>query len=103
MPAGNRPGRPTKGVRSGDQKPVSVPELARAHDKRFRKVTWREGSRGKRASRFWATRVHTAQDGQHGQAPGPEVWWLGEWPVGENEPVQYYWCDLPQDLILRRF
>jgi SRSO17 transposase len=89
-------------VRYGEQKPVSVKALALANDKRFRKVTWREGSRGKLASRFWATRVNTAHDWNHGQAPGPEVWLLVEWPLGENEPVKYYWCDLPQDLSLRR-
>jgi len=102
IPAGNRRGRPTKCVRSGEKKPVSVKALALANHKRFPKVTWREGSRGKLASRFRATRVNTAPDGNHGQAPGPEVWWLVEWPGGGNEPVKYYLCDLPQDLSLRR-
>jgi SRSO17 transposase len=102
IPVWNRRGRPTKCVRYGDQKPVSVQELALANEKRFRKVTWREGSRGKLASRFWATRVNTAHDWNHGQAPGSEVWLLVEWPVGENEPVKYYLCDLAEDLSLRR-
>jgi SRSO17 transposase len=80
---------------------VSVQALARANEKRFRKVTWREGSRGKLVSRFWATRVNTAHDWNHGQAPGSEVWLVVEWPVGEPEPVKYYLCDLPKSTSLR--
>jgi SRSO17 transposase len=102
IPAWHRRGRPTRCVRYGDQKPVSVKALALAHEKCFRKVTWREGSRGKLASRFWATRVNTAHDWNHGQAPGKEVWLLVEWSIGENEPVKYYLCDLPKDCRLRR-
>jgi SRSO17 transposase len=102
IPAWSGQGRPTRCVRYGDQKPVSVKALALAHGKRFRKVTWREGSKGKLHSRFWAARVQTAHDWNHGQAPGEEVWLLVEWPVGENEPVKYYLCDLPQDLSLPR-
>jgi SRSO17 transposase len=102
VPHGTGRGRPTTCMRLGNQKPVSVKALALANEKRFRKVTGREGSRGKLASRFWATRVNTAHDWNHGQAPGKEVWLLVEWPAGENEPVRYYLCDLPQDLSLRR-
>jgi len=102
IPAWNGQGRPTRCVRYGDKKPVSVKALALAHGKRFRKVTWREGSKGKLHSRFWAARVQTAHDWNQGQAPGKEVWLLVEWPVGENEPVKYYLCDLPKDLSLQR-
>jgi SRSO17 transposase len=62
MPAWNRRGRPTRCVRYGDQNPGSVKALALVPEKRFRKVTWREGSPGKRAARCWATRVPTAHD-----------------------------------------
>jgi SRSO17 transposase len=102
VPAWNGQGRPTRCVRYGDQKPVSVKALAWAHGKRFRKVTWREGSKGKLHSRFWAVRVQTAHDWNHGQAPGKEVWVLVEWPLGENEPVKDSLCDLPKDLSLQR-
>jgi SRSO17 transposase len=102
IPAWKRRGRPTRCVRSGDQKPVSVQALALAKEKHLRKTTWREGSRGKLASRFWATRVNTAHDWSQGKAPGQEVWLLGEWPVGENEPVKYSLCDLPKEVSLRR-
>jgi SRSO17 transposase len=89
VPNGRGRGRPVKCLRFGDKKPVSVKELALANDKWFRKVTWREGSRGKLASRFWATRVNTAHGWNHGQAPGKEVWLLVEWPAEEPEPVKY--------------
>jgi SRSO17 transposase len=102
VPAWNRRGRPTQCVRYGDKKPVSVQALALAHEKRFRKVTWREGSRGQLTSRFWATRVQTAHDWNHGKAPGPEVWLLVEWPAGETEPAKYYLCDLPKSTSLRQ-
>jgi SRSO17 transposase len=41
IPAGNGRGRPTKCLRFGDQKPVSVKDLALANQKRFGKVAWR--------------------------------------------------------------
>ena len=89
-------------MRFGGKKPVSVQELALAHRKRFRTVTWREGSHGRLTSRFWAQRVESAHDWNHGKAPGKEVWLLVEWPADEPGPVKYYLCDLPKDMSLRR-
>ena len=102
VPNGTGRGRPVKCMRFGDQKPVSVKELAVANQKRFRKVTWREGSQGRLASRFWARRVESAHGWNHGQAPGKEVWLLVEWPTAEPEPAKYYLCDLPKEMSLRR-
>jgi SRSO17 transposase len=101
-PAETGHGRPTKSMRYGDQKPASVKDLARANEKRFRTVTWREGSHGKLSSRFWATRVETAHGWLRGRAPGKEVWLLVEWPAEENEPTKYYLCDLPRNWTLKR-
>jgi SRSO17 transposase len=102
VPAWSGQGRPTKCLRFGEKKPVAVKELAHIHAKRFRPVTGREGSRGQLTSRFWARRVQTAHDWNQGQAPGPEVWLLVEWPAGEPEPAKYYLCDLPKSTSLRR-
>jgi len=102
VPNGTGRGRPTKRMRFGDQKPVSVKELALAHQQRFRTVTWREGSQGPLTSRFWAKRVESAHGWNHGKAPGKEVWLLVEWPAEEPEPVKYYLCDLPKNTSLRR-
>lgn len=95
-------GRPTQCVRYGEQKPMSVKELATAHQKRFRRVTWREGSRGPMSSRFWARRVQPAHGWSNGHPPGKEIWLLVEWPAGEAEPTKYYLCDLPKTLSLKR-
>jgi SRSO17 transposase len=100
-PAETGHGRPTKSMRYGDKKPASVKDLARANEKRFRTVTWREGSHGKLSSRFWATRVETAHGWLHGRAPGKEVWLVVEWPAEENEPTKYYLCDLPRNWTLQ--
>src|SRR3954451_12493056 len=102
VPNGTGRGRPVKCMRFGGQKPVSVKELALAHQKRFRTVTWREGSQGRLTSRFWAQRVESAHDWNHGKAPGKEVWLLVEWPADELEPVKYYLCDLPKSTSWRR-
>jgi SRSO17 transposase len=102
VPKGIGRGRPTKCLRFGDQKPVSVKALALANQKRFRKVRWREGSQGPLSSRFWAQPVQAAHGWNHGQAPGKEVWLLVEWLADEPEPVKYYLCDLPKTISLRR-
>jgi SRSO17 transposase len=102
VPNGTGRGRSRKCMRFGGQKPVSVKELALAHRKRFRTVTWREGSHGLLTSRFWAQRVESAHDWNHGKAPGKEVWLLVEWRADEPEPVKYYLCDLPKKISLRR-
>jgi SRSO17 transposase len=102
IPDGTGRGRPTKCMRFGGKKPVSVKELAVANQKRFRTVTWREGSQGLLSSRFWAQRVESAHDWNHGKAPGKEVWLLVEWPAREPEPVKYYLCDLPKNMSLQR-
>jgi SRSO17 transposase len=102
VPNGTGRGRPTKCLRFGGQKPVSVKALALANQQRFRTVTWREGSHGLLRSRFWAQRVESAHDWNHGKAPGKEVWLLVEWPIDEAEPVKYYLCDLPKNRSLQR-
>jgi SRSO17 transposase len=95
-------GRPTQCVRYGEQRPVSVQEVARANQKRFRLVTWREGSKGPMRSHFWAGRVQSAHRWSTGAAPGKAVWLLIEWPPEEAVPTKYYLCDLPASMSWRR-
>jgi SRSO17 transposase len=66
-----------------------------------RRVTWREGSRGRQASRFAAVRVHLAHRHAEGAGPGPEVWLLSEWPRDEAAPTKYYLSSLPATTPLR--
>ena len=66
-----------------------------------RRVTWRDGSRGRQTSRFAAVRVHLAHRHAEGAAPGPEVWLLSEWPRGEPAPTKYFLSSLPATTSLR--
>jgi SRSO17 transposase len=68
---------------------------------RHRRVTWREGSRGRQASRFAAVRVHLAHRHAEGAGPGPEVWLLSEWPRDAPAPTKYYLSSLPATTPLR--
>jgi len=78
-------------------RPLAAIAAARPH----RRVTWREGSRGRQASRFAAVRVHLAHRHAEGAGPGPEVWLLSEWPRGESAPTKYYLSSLPATTPLR--
>jgi SRSO17 transposase len=64
-------------------------------------VTWREGARGRQASRFAAVRVTIAHRQAEGAGPGPEVWLLSEWPRDEHAPTKYYLSSLPAATSLR--
>jgi SRSO17 transposase len=68
---------------------------------RHRRVTWREGSRGRQASRFAAVRVRVAHRHAEGAGPGPEVWLVSEWPRTESAPTKYYLSSLPATTSLR--
>ena len=72
-----------------------------AATRRHRRVTWREGSRGRQISRFAAVRVHVAHRHAEGAGPGPEVWLLSEWPRDESTPTKYYLSSLPATTSLR--
>ena len=70
---------------------------------RWRRIAWRQGSKGVLAARFVALRVRVA-DGprspRHGHLPGEEVWLVGEWrSSGERK---YYLSNLPPGTPLRR-
>ena len=70
---------------------------------RWRRIVWRQGTKGALAARFAAVRVRVA-DGprspRHGHLPGEEVWLIGEWrSSGERK---YYLSNLPLGASLRR-
>jgi SRSO17 transposase len=89
--------------RTGDQKPLSLLELAKSFGKSAcRRVTWREGSKGKQRSRFNAIRIRTAHRHTVGRAPGPEEWLLYEWPEDEQEPTKYWLATLPPETSMKR-
>ena len=53
-------------------------------------------------SRFWAGRVQPSHGFHEGRPPLKEVWLLVEWPESDQEPIKYFFCDLPADYSLRR-
>lgn len=62
----------------------------------FRKWTWREGTRGKLASRFVFRRVKVAHD--EGEEPDDREaqWLIIEWPEGEAKPTKFVLTTLPR-------
>ena len=96
-------GRPTSAIRRDDgHQPVSAKQLALGLPRKaWRRVTWREGSNSKLASRFAAVRVHPAHRDYQRSTPRPEEWLLIEWPAGEPEPTKYFLSTLPATISLR--
>ena len=83
-----------------DQEPREA-EAALA-DLRWRRVTWRQGTKGPLAAKFAATRVRGG-DGEtwanNRHLPGEEVWLVGEWR--SNGERKYYLSNLPPRTSLR--
>jgi len=96
-----RLGRPPTALHYAKQRPISVKEAAQ-QAQGWKKIRWREGSKGWLESRFWAGRVQPSHGFHEGRAPGKEVWLLVEWPEDLQEPSKYFFCDLPGDYSLRR-
>lgn len=86
--------KPTKG-----STPMTIAALAA--ELTYRRVTWRDGSRGKQASRFAAVRIRTAHGHRQGFGPGPEQWLLCEWPATEDAASKFYLSSLGPTVALR--
>jgi SRSO17 transposase len=86
-PWSGRGRRPTRLRHDDDNQPVSAKDLALGlPNKAFRRVTWREGSNTKLASRFAAVRVRPAQGETSRSEPRAEEWCLIECP-----PLPFHW------------
>jgi SRSO17 transposase len=94
-------GTPPKKWEYGGQRPSSVKDVA-LKAKGWKKVRWREGSKGWLESRFLAMRVQPSHGFAHGYPPHKEIWLLVEWSEEEKEPTKYFFCDLPASYTLRR-
>src|SRR6201997_4790732 len=100
-PWSGRGRRPSRLRHDETHQPVSAKDLALGlPSKAFRRVTWREGSNTKLASRFAAVRVRPAQGDTSRSEPRAEEWCLTEWPEGEAEPTKYWFSTLPADTSL---
>ncbi len=95
-PAAGR-GRPATRWDYGGQRPRSVLDVAQALPAAaYRRVTWREGSKGKLASRFARVRVWPAHGYWEGKPPEDEQWLLIEWPADAAEPTKYWLATIPR-------
>jgi SRSO17 transposase len=89
--------------RRGD--PVNVRDLAvqlARKKKKFRRVTWRDGTGAALSSRFARIRVVPVHDDGTDPADRADVWLLIEWPKGERHPTHYFFASLPRDISQKR-
>ena len=83
--------------------PVAVGDLAIAIGRQgFRRVTWREGTKGKMSSRFAVERVVLAQDDLVDPSKREVVWLVMEWPDGEEGPTDFTAATLPATMTRRQ-
>ncbi|MBU9559039.1 IS701 family transposase [Burkholderia multivorans] len=84
------------------QPPLQAKELAmQLPSRRYRTVTWREGTNRALSSRFAAIRVHCASRAAQPAETAGEQWLLIEWPKGEAEPTRYFLSTLPADTPIK--
>ncbi len=105
LPAKKWSGRgrpPTRLRRDKEHQPVTVKELAFEHTNRFRRVRWREGTKGELSGRFLAVRVRPAHRDNTLEQMRDEEWLLVEWPEGEAEPTKYFLSTVPKRTPLKR-
>jgi len=94
-------GAPATRYAYGKQRPTSAQDAA-VQAKGWKRIRWRQGTKGWLESRFVAFRVQPSHGFVRRQPPHKEVWLLIEWPESEKEPTKYFLCDLPATYTLRR-
>jgi SRSO17 transposase len=70
--------------------------------KAFRRVTWRDGTKGKMSSRFWMSRVKVEQDDGLSTAEREPVWMIVEWPEHEATPQKFVLTTLPRRMTKKQ-
>jgi len=91
-PSGSR-GRPSTRHRDDKHPPIVLKKLAPSL--RFRRVSWREGSKGWQTSRFAAVRIRTAHRHKEGTSPGAEQWLLCQQTDDVKTPYKFWFSNLP--------
>jgi len=86
-------GRPTTTHRDDKHPPIAIKALA--PNLSFRRVSWREGSRGRQTGRFAAVRVRTAHRHRNGVPPGAEQWLLCQHTDDSKTPYKFWLSNLP--------
>lgn len=84
-------------------KPMTVKQLAHRVRSRFRKSSWREGSKVSLSSHFARVRVVVGSDDQtQSQSWSASQWLLIQWPQGEDEPSNFVLSTLPKQISLKQ-
>src|SRR3954465_8087068 len=99
-PAYTPTGRPAKHP-VPNRPPLSAAEML--DKRRWRRITWRNGTKGPLNARFAAVRVRVADGPLNVEGirlPGEELWLIGEWR--DSGEKKYYLSNLPQRTSLRR-
>jgi SRSO17 transposase len=86
-------GRPPTQLRDKNLPPLPLKALAPTL--RFRRIKWREGSRGWQSGLFAAVRVRTAHRHRKGSPPGIEQWMLCQQTHDSKRPFKYWLSNLP--------
>jgi SRSO17 transposase len=99
-----RGGRPkTRWTDPKGKAPKTMAELAKSlPEPAYRRITWREGTKGKQWNRFAFLRVRTAHRHAAGAPPGEEQWLICEWPKSKKEPTTFYLSNLPASTPKKR-
>ena len=83
-------------------KPVAIAELAKLISRRrYRKCSWREGTKGKLTSRFARELVVPYHDDGTPASNREAEWLLVEWPPHEDSPSKYCLTTLSKDASMR--
>jgi SRSO17 transposase len=89
-------------LQSEGQAPLQAKDLAmQLPSRRFRTLTWREGTNRALSSRFAATRVRCVSREAQAREVSDEQWLLIEWPKAEVEPSRYFLSTLSADTPIK--
>jgi SRSO17 transposase len=86
-------GRPPSRHQDDEHPPVALKRLAPTLA--FRRVSWREGSKGWQSGNFAAVRVRTAHRHKEGRPPGEEQWLLCQRTDDAKTPFKFWLSNLP--------
>jgi SRSO17 transposase len=100
-----RPARTPSGRAAKHPVPNRLPRSASEvlDKRRWRRITWRNGTKGPLNARFAAARVRVADGPPNAEGtrlPGDELWLIGEWR--DSGEKKHYLSNLPRRTALRR-
>ncbi len=78
---------------------ITVEDLGWQLQHKFRRITWREGTKGKLSSRF--ARIRVVVEREDGVERDHE-WLLVEWPDGESGPTKFVLSTLPKNISCKK-